>query len=80
MKRAPTGVVELERLVAGVDGDRHGADGGHGLHQGALAAGGDVDEAGVIGRVELGVIAAVSLVLEAGKTPQVNNQSLVIKQ
>lgn len=72
MKRAPTGLVELERLVAGVDGDRHGADGGHGLHQGALVAAGDVDEAGVIGRVELGVIAAVTLVLEAGKTSEVN--------
>lgn len=66
--------------MAGVNSDRHGSDGGHGLHQGVLIAAGDVDEAGVIGRVELGVVAAVTIVLEAGQASQVNQYSLFIQQ
>lgn len=44
-------MVELEGLVAGVDGDRDGPNRGHGLHQRPLAPAGDVDKPGVVGGV-----------------------------
>lgn len=47
--------------MTGVDGDRHGSDGGQGHHQGMLVALWDVDVAGVVGGVELGVITAVAI-------------------
>lgn len=53
----------------GVDGDRHRSDGGHGHHQGALVTFGDVDEAGVIGGVELGFVVADTIL----KKKKVNN-------
>lgn len=64
--QAPTRLVELELLVTGVDGDGHGSDGGQSNHQGALVADGEVDEACVIGGVELGVIVAITI-LEQNK-------------
>lgn len=76
-ERRPTGLVELEVPVTGVDGDRHGSDGGDGHLQVALAAFGDVDEAGVIGGVVLGVVAAVA-VLKQEKHQ--TGQSFAIKQ
>lgn len=41
--------VELEALLRGVDGDRDGADGGHGLHQLLLITVRHVHEAHVVG-------------------------------
>lgn len=57
--------------MTSVDGDGHGSNGGHGLLQGALVASGDVDEAGVIGGVVLGVVMAFSILRkeEEKKTP-----------
>lgn len=52
--------------MAGVDGDRNGSHGGHGLHQSALATAGDVHEAGVVGRVVGGVVVARLVILEEG--------------
>lgn len=50
--------------MSGVDGDGDGPHGGHGLHQRALLPAGHVHEAGVVGRVELGVVVAGLVVLE----------------
>ena len=47
-----------------VNGHGHGPHGGHGLHQSALLAAGNVHEAGVIGRVVLGVVVAWLVILE----------------
>lgn len=53
------GGVELEGLVAGVDGDGHGPHGGHGQAQLVLVAGRHVHEAHVVGARVLGVVAAL---------------------
>lgn len=58
--------------MAGVDGHRHGAHAGHGLHQRVLLAAGDVDEAGVVGGVVLGVVVALLLVLEGTRVHRVS--------
>lgn len=50
--------------MAGIDGDRDRSHGGHGLHQSALLAAGDVDESGVVGRVVFGVVVARLVILE----------------
>lgn len=41
-----TGLVELEGVVAGIDGDGDGADGGNGGLEGSLGSGGDINELG----------------------------------
>jgi len=63
--------------VAGVDGDGHGAHGGHGLHQSVLLAAGNVHEAGVVGRVVLGVVVARLVVLDDGEGA--GSEQLVIR-
>lgn len=59
-----TRLVELEGFVTGIDSYGDGSDGGHGFHQSALTAAGNVDEARVVGCVKLGVILALLVVLK----------------
>lgn len=56
-------MVELEGRLGGVDGHGDGADGGHGLLEGALAAVLDVHVAGV-GGADVGGVEATLAVLQ----------------
>lgn len=58
------GGVQLEGLLAGVDGHGDGPHGGHGLPQRLLVALGDVHEAHVVGAGVLGVVSEVTTWLE----------------
>lgn len=64
LDRELTWLVELEGLVSSIDGDRHGADTGHGLHQGMFLSTGNVYEAGVVDGVVLGVVVTWLVILE----------------
>lgn len=50
--------VELEALLRGVDGDRHGPHRGHGLHQLLLVVLGNIHEADVVSPGVFGVVPA----------------------